>query len=132
MLALLLLAAAIKSSSSVPVSPATDALDLSIPITVFGRELPEYINPSQHRTLHSIIWSCLVTIFSCTWAAVHPNVPKPSTSGWERFKDKITITVCGMLVPELITAWALKQRIGATRHMKEYNKKFHSGGELPA
>ena len=37
------------------------------------------------RTIWSIVWSCLVTIFSCTWVAVHPNVPCPKkreASGW--------------------------------------------------
>ena len=32
---------------------------------------------SHCRTISSIIWSCIVTTFSCTWVAVHPNIPCP-------------------------------------------------------
>jgi len=32
-------------------------------------------NVHHCRTVWNIIWSCLVTIFSCTWVAVHPNIP---------------------------------------------------------
>lgn len=31
------------------------------------------------RTLQSIIYSCLSTIFLCTWVALHLNVPKDPT-----------------------------------------------------
>ncbi len=27
------------------------------------------------RTVLSILWGCIATIFACTWLAVHPNVP---------------------------------------------------------
>ncbi|KAJ7727078.1 hypothetical protein B0H16DRAFT_1697840 [Mycena metata] len=30
------------------------------------------------RTLFDIIWGCLVTIFACTWVALHQNVPDPA------------------------------------------------------
>lgn len=31
------------------------------------------------RTVWNIIWSCLITIFACTWVVVHPNIPQPKT-----------------------------------------------------
>ena len=29
------------------------------------------------RTLLGIVWSCITTIFLCTWVSIHPNVPEP-------------------------------------------------------
>lgn len=39
------------------------------------------------------------------------------------------IMIFALLAPELVTTWALRQYIGATQHMVEYNHTFHSGGE---
>ncbi|PBK64317.1 hypothetical protein ARMSODRAFT_1054550, partial [Armillaria solidipes] len=72
---------------------------------------------SEHRrTLLNIIWSCLATIFACTWLAVHPNVPGrnittkgPISGGIERVK----IMVTAILAPEAIVAWAAEQFIVA-------------------
>ncbi|PBK58766.1 hypothetical protein ARMSODRAFT_946153 [Armillaria solidipes] len=75
------------------------------------------------RTVLSIIWSCLATIFACTWLAVHPNVPGRNittngaiTCAIERAKI-IAITI---LAPEVILAWAAEQFIVAwkLRHGK--------------
>ena len=40
---------------------------------------------SHCRPIWNIVWSCLVTIFSCTWIAVHINVSYPKkrmANGW--------------------------------------------------
>ncbi|KAK0432188.1 hypothetical protein EV421DRAFT_2040825 [Armillaria borealis] len=70
----------------------------------------------DQRTLLSIIWSCLATIFACTWLAVHPNVPGRNITtkggiscGIERAK----IMAITILVPEIIVAWAAEQFIVA-------------------
>ena len=36
--------------------------------------LTSYSSQTNNRSLWNIIWSCLVMIFACTWAAVHPNI----------------------------------------------------------
>ncbi|KAK0229403.1 hypothetical protein EDD85DRAFT_974618, partial [Armillaria nabsnona] len=66
----------------------------------------------DRRTVWDIIWSCLATMFACTWLAVHPNVPgrNITTKGTiacaiERAKI-IAITI---LAPEVILAWAAEQ-----------------------
>ncbi|SJL18576.1 uncharacterized protein ARMOST_22173 [Armillaria ostoyae] len=77
----------------------------------------------DQRTVLRIIWSCLATIFACTWIAVHPNVPgrNITTKGAiscaiERAKI-MAITILG---PELIVGWATEQFIVAwnLRHRK--------------
>ncbi|KAF9443006.1 hypothetical protein P691DRAFT_642686, partial [Macrolepiota fuliginosa MF-IS2] len=71
-----------------------------------------------------LVWSCLVTIFACTWVAVHPNMPRPCDSGWTVFRQRMKVMVYAVLGPEFVTMWALRQRIGAAGHVKGYNEMF--------
>ena len=81
---------------------------------------------SHCRTIWNIIWSCIVTIFSCTWVAVHPNVPCPKKrEGKNRFQrwvrnplmsfveHRLLLFVCALLVPEYVLAWAIRQYLSA-------------------
>jgi hypothetical protein len=89
---------------------------------------------SDQRSMWDIVWGCIVTIFSCTWIAIHPNISGPDDSRWCVFKRELTITMCALLAPELIMAWALRQHIGAWQFMQDYNEdilkstKMHSFG----
>ena len=47
------------------------------PITSRSLEPNSCSDLSHCRSIWNIIWSCIVMIFSCTWVAVHPNVPCP-------------------------------------------------------
>ena len=84
------------------------------------------------RTIWSIMWSCLVTIFSCTWVAVHPNIPCPKkreANGWiERriwnsllsfAEHRLPLFICALLVPEYVLAWAIRQFLSARRLANE-------------
>jgi hypothetical protein len=82
--------------------------------------------PIQTRSLWNIIWSCLSTIFLCTWVSLHPNIsstPKKPGSGrfekWIRNSSikfltyKLPLFLWALLVPEYIFAWAIRQYIMA-------------------
>ena len=86
------------------------------------------------RTIWGIVWSCLVTIFSCTWVAVHPNIPCPKkreADGWIQrciynpllsfAEHRFPLFVCALLVPEYVLAWAIRQYLRA-RDMASVNK----------
>ena len=86
------------------------------------------------RTIWNIVWSCLVTIFSCSWVAVHPNIPCPKTrkaNGWiERCiwnpllsfaEHRLPLFICALLVPEYVLAWAIRQFFRA-REIVSHNK----------
>ncbi|KAG8851097.1 hypothetical protein FRB91_008458 [Serendipita sp. 411] len=84
-------------------------------------------NPSRdadsYRSLPNIVWSCLTTIFLCTWVSLHPNVPKPvdetKLSKRQRYahklrtflKDQAFPFVFLLVAPEWVLMWALKQRL---------------------
>ena len=78
------------------------------------------------RMTWNIIWSCLVTIFSCTWVAIHPNVPcskKQEANGWIQkcifnpllsfAEHHLPFFICALLVPEYVLAWAIRQYLKA-------------------
>ena len=69
-----------------------------------------------------------MTIFSCTWVAVHPNIPCPKereANSWiERCilnpllsfaEHRLPLFICALLVPEYILAWAIRQFLRARR-----------------
>ena len=63
------------------------SIDASPVSPVGNRSLaPNHCKDLSHcRSIWNIVWSCLVTIFSCTWIAVHLNVPCPKkrmANGW--------------------------------------------------
>ena len=80
------------------------------------------------RTIWNIIWSYLVTIFACTWIAVHPNIPGPDENSFmNALSRRIKIMATAVIAPELVVGWALwqwviarkivKQHKGASRHI---------------
>jgi hypothetical protein len=88
--------------------------------------------PIQTRSLSNIIWSCLSTIFLCTWVSLHPNIsstPKKPDEGWfnkwirdplmEFLTYKLPLFLWALLVPEYILAWAIRQYIMAGRVQRQ-------------
>ena len=91
------------------------------------------------RTIWNILWNCLATIFSCTWVAVHPNIPCPKErEGKNWFQKKIwnpilsvashrlPLFVCALLVPEYMLGWAVRQYLAAGRIADENKGEFNT------
>ena len=90
------------------------------------------------RTIWNIVWSCLVTIFSCTWVAIHPNIPCPKTREansrieswiWNPLlsfaEHRLPLFVCALLVPEYVLAWAIRQFLKARKITKQNEGEVH-------
>jgi hypothetical protein len=75
------------------------------------------------RSIYNIIWSCLSTIFACTWITVHPNMPAPGDSQWAALRRRLAIMGYFLLTPELVIAWAARQHYDARSLTKKYEKK---------
>ena len=101
-------------ATAFPISPAADSIFAS-----------ECTSISHCRTIFGIVWSCLATIFACTWVAVHPNVPAPASEVYEVVFSRIIVTICALLVPEYIVAWAIRQFLVAN-HIQEDVKKWRA------
>ncbi|PVF91500.1 hypothetical protein CPB86DRAFT_792002 [Serendipita vermifera] len=83
------------------------------------------------RRLIDIIWSCLTTIFACTWLTLHPNIPPPvNDQGLNFLHKRILLTkrflrhqmtpfIVALIAPEWILAWAMQQWTIARQISKE-------------
>src|SRR4051812_4034839 len=70
------------------------------------------------RSVSDIVWSCLTTIFLCTWVSIHPNIPYPDhledLGFWQRRTHEMHQTVTqglplftlALVFPEYILGWA--------------------------
>ena len=82
------------------------------------------------RTIWNIIWSCLVTIFACTWVAIHPNVSRPEDSAhrpWHaRPLRRARIMLLALIGPEFFIFWAWRQRLVASEKSEVLQGVFPS------
>ena len=79
---------------------------------------PACICPADQRTIWDILWSCLATIFACSWVSVHPNIPAPNESPWRIFLRRLELMFWAVIAPEMLIAWALRQWSGARQIQK--------------
>ena len=97
------------------------------------------VDLSHCRTIWNIVWSCLATIFSCTWVAIHPNIPCPKTreeKGWRRVwnplcsfaKYRLSLFICALLLPEYVLAWAIRQFLSAQKIARLNKSEFNNLG----
>jgi len=63
-----------------------------------------------------------VTIFACTWVALHPNIPDPTEDWFPVARRRIGLTLMALIGPEVVVLWALRQRFAARRWVMEYKK----------
>lgn len=68
---------------------------------------------SNDRSVTNVVWSCLATVFACTWVSVHPNIPHPGATEWQIRRYRFLAMICGLIAPELIVLWALRQWMGS-------------------
>ena len=96
-----------------------------IPSLLEGRDLSPG-DQENKRTLWTITWSCLTTIFLCTWVTVHPNVAfglEKQNMGWFEewishplrgfLSHKLPLFLWALFVPEYILAWSIRQYLNA-------------------
>ncbi|KAJ6506120.1 hypothetical protein DFH09DRAFT_1251800 [Mycena vulgaris] len=70
--------------------------------------------------LFDIVWGCLVTIYACTWVAVHPNVPSPNQSWLAFFWQRLKMMLIGIIAPEVMVGFAARQFFAARKLSKDF------------
>ena len=81
--------------------------------------------PADQRSIWDILWSCLATIFACSWVSVHPNIPASNESSRRIFLRRLELMFWAVVAPEMIISWAVRQWIGARRL-----EKLYKGGQI--
>ena len=84
------------------------------------------ICPADQRSLWDILWSCLATIFACSWVSIHPNIPSPNESSWRTFLRRLELMFWAVIAPEMLIAWAFRQWSGACHLEKFYKGELFS------
>ena len=79
---------------------------------------------ANERTVWDIIWSCIVTIFACSWVSVHPNMPKPGEGWFKVYIRRVEVLFWAVVTPEMILFWATRQWYGAKKLTLKYEGKF--------
>ena len=81
---------------------------------------------ADQRSIWDIIWSCLATIFACSWVSVHPNIPAPNESSLRVFLRRLELMFWAVVGPEMVISWAFRQWIGARQLEKRYKGELSS------
>ena len=87
---------------------------------------PACICPAIDRSIWNILWTCLATIFACSWVSIHPNIPAPNESRWRIFLRRLELMFWAVVGPEMIIAWAFRQWSGARSLEKLYKGELSS------
>lgn len=77
-----------------------------------------WISPPSGRGSSDILWSCLLTIFVCTWTALHLNLPSQDEKYWQIQLRRARWMVAAVLIPEVVMASAFAQRTAARASVK--------------
>ncbi|PVG01720.1 hypothetical protein CPB86DRAFT_698760 [Serendipita vermifera] len=90
-----------------------------------GLSSPTCNDLNNCRKLTDILWSCLTTLFACTWLSMHPNIPFPSDSWHLQSKSfysirsfvryKVPFFLMVLLVPEWVLSLAVQQWLATNR-----------------
>ena len=76
--------------------------------------------PDGRGTL-DIIWSCVITICLCSWSILCMNLPGPNESRIQILWRKLSLTLLGVLCPEIIFELALGQWLSARQSVIDFN-----------
>jgi hypothetical protein len=105
-------------------SQGTQALPIRADQTVDQSTLALCIDIRYCRTVWNIIWSCFVTIFGCTWVAVHPNIPNAEDKWFMTALRRLQLMVMALIAPEFVILWAMRQWLAARTLAKEHKSAF--------
>ncbi|KAI4240629.1 MAG: hypothetical protein L6R40_004996 [Gallowayella cf. fulva] len=82
--------------------------------TAHGRR-DGWVSQPDGRGTFDILWSCLFTIFLCTWVSLHLNVPAGHEQYRHLFFRKMRWMVQAIMAPEFVLAFATGQKVEARK-----------------
>jgi len=104
---------------------ATQALTLPLDSESQSKALDTRLGDQyfDDRTVWSIVWSCLATLFACSWVAVHPNIPRSTDSEALILGRRLATMGYMLLAPELVIFWAAQQHFSANEIAVKHRSK---------
>ncbi|KAG2367574.1 hypothetical protein BDR07DRAFT_1372721 [Suillus spraguei] len=74
------------------------------------------------RTVWDILSSCGLTLFACTWTAVHMNIPYMNHNKWDITGRRLLLMVLALIAPEAITILAAWELLNACKVADDFNE----------
>ena len=84
-----------------------------------------WVDGPNGRGSLDIIWSCLVTIFLCSWYSLCMNASALDDSAFDQYRDKMAMTLLSFLGPEFILLIAMGQYSSAQCSVKQFHASGH-------
>jgi hypothetical protein len=81
-----------------------------------------WVSQPDGRGTIDILFSCLFTVFLCTWTSLHLNVPAPHETYWQQFRRKCRWTLQTIMGPEFVLGFASGQKVEAQRSVAEFKR----------
>lgn len=78
------------------------------PTTIIPQKV-SWVSPPDKRGTISIIWSCFLVLFTCTWSVLHTNLPKKNERLSATILRKVRWAVWAVFAPEDVTLLAACQ-----------------------
>lgn len=72
-----------------------------------------WVPPDDDRNTAGIIWTCLATLFLCSWASIRLDTPDNGESDWSIVRRKLRWTLLTLIAPEFILYCAIGEWLGA-------------------
>ena len=87
---------------------------------------PLWALSSGVRGTSDILWSCLLTLTSCVYTAIHLNVPPAGEGKWQRLRRKLHWVMMALFIPKRVLHCALEQLVAAQELVNGLNKLWAS------
>ena len=81
-----------------------------------------WVSQPDGRGTYDILFSCLVTVFLCTWTCLHLNVPAVTETYWQQFRRKCRWMAQTIVAPEGVLIFAAGQKVDAKRSVAMFKK----------
>ncbi len=90
-----------------------------------------WVSQPDGRGTFDILWSCLFTIFLCTWVSLHLNVPAMHETYRHQFSRKSRWMLQAIMAPEFVLAFATGQKVEANKSVEDFKNLVLPGQEHP-
>ena len=77
--------------------------------------------PNQRGTI-DLLWSCLFTVFLCTWTVLSLNVPSRDDSFWVQLGRKTRWSLIAIFGPEILVSFAIGQWSAVRRSVAAFRE----------
>jgi hypothetical protein len=85
--------------------------------------------PNQRGTI-GLLWSCLFTVFLCTWTVLCLNVPAQEDGFWVQVRRKAKWSLIAVFGPEILVSFACGQWTSAKSSVIEFKKLEHTQWDM--